>query len=755
VGWGAQEEDVGGSRKKSNVESSTERKEIKNATKRGNQSSSASGLPGATSLGPAKAKKRRFDEKIESSKRNDQIRAPDRIANDCEGEFEAIDGDSVAESDEDSTTKDVETETSAGEAAASTDEDGSAIVAFTPPGSEIVIIGMATVTVLEGKVEIMGCTISCMDESPSVQICSPDGGWASSFTIVDVSYAEVTGDEPILVPTTGARIRIDSLSWNGPSADAASVASKTFHITQRTDVRSALIIAARWRSTADVVISDLKQPLDAEKKDEDQLPDPSRVLVCGAKGVGKSTYVRYLLNKVISCSQSGDNSARKRRRVAVLDCDVGQPELGAPGLITLTVLEKPLLSPPHVHMVCGEEDEGEGDGDGGHPCFSPSSGHASARFFGHISAKADPLSYTAAIASLMRKYEELIDNEVERESAAGEGDHLTRLEALPLLVNTAGWVKGMGFEILSTIVDVVRPGHIVQIVGAARAKFFDLTPHALKGRSIHVVEAFGSVSRLPTDQDTTPSPSRAVSPVPPSAEVTKKNEINGETMQPTAGHMNAPGSIASASTGSLRTLRLSSYFLGGYKHLLDSGAKFWPASCGIYDPHCYVASTLATMRPYYVPFHSVFCFVPSLMEYRGTAQADELIMKSLNGSIVGLCYWSRAAQTQDYNSQHGITIQATPPHLNTSLLPCMGLGIVRGIDKVRQCFYILTPIAPEKLNESPPNVLVRGLLQLPLTCTYRGVDSESLQHLNCDNICSGTGDEIMKSKNAPAKPPAR
>ena len=767
LGWGTpQEEDGDEGKQKRNAENKTERKDAKSTMQSERESllsakavSEDGDHPRALSLGPAK-KRRISEEKNEfpTNKKDEQRINDNKDANAGSDSPPAkddgvvdTDGHSVAESDEGSTTKvtekDAEMENSAGDQAALTEDGSSSIVAFTPPGSEIVITGMATVTVLEGKVEIMGCTIDCMDECPSVQICSPDGGWASALTLVDVSSA----DHLISSTATGARIRIDSLSWDGPNGEDAGRISKTFHITDRSGVRSALTVADRWRSTADVILSDLKQPIDVVEKHVDQIPDPSRVLVCGAKGVGKSTYVRYLLNKVIS----SNSSHRKRRRVAVLDCDVGQPELGPPGLITLTVLEKPLLSPPHAHMICGKggNDESSSSSDDGHPCFAPTSGHASARFFGHVSAKADPSSYTAAIASLMRKYEELVEIELKSGSTAGKREAIERLDALPLVINTAGWVKGMGFEILSSIVDVVRPGHIVQIVGATRAKFFDLTPHAFEGRSIHVVEAFGSVSKLPTDQETTPPPSRAVSPVPPSAEVvSKQSEGSTATEQPIAG--NASASTPSASTGTLRELRLSSYFLGGFKNLLDSGAKFWPASGGIYDPHCYVASTLAAARPFCVPFDSVLCYVPSLMEYRGTAQADELIMKSLNGSIVGLCSWKEAERKVDHEYQNNITaIHTTPPHLDASLLPCMGLGIIRGIDRVKQCFYILTPIEPGRLIKNPPNVLVRGLLQLPLTCTYRGVYSESLPYQTCDCISSGTGDDIMKSKNAPKPPP--
>jgi len=771
LGWDAPPpEDDNDEREESKAESNGKSEEVKGKTHRESQllgvSTKTDGGHATITIGSKKRGRNEQNElplgedkrtTIDRNDTNEDTGSPSANAKKEEGS-EAVIGKFLADSDEDSATKDTEhaaMETSDNDAAALANEDGSDIVTFNPPGSEIVITGTATITVLEGKVEILGCTIDCMDASKSAQIYSPDGGWASALTIVDVPSGDANSDESMSLSARRTRIRVDSLSWDDFET---GVATKTFRITQRSEVRSAFIIADRWRTTADVVMSDLTRPMPIDairEKDENELPDSSRVLICGAKGVGKSTYVRYLLNKVMSCGQNGNNPARKKpRRVAVLDCDVGQPELGPPGLITLTVLEKPLLSPPHAHMVCagGEEDE---DIDGGHPCFSPSSGQASARFFGHISAKADPSSYTAAIAGLVREYEKLVKKEAERSSAeVGEDEQPSRLDALPLVVNTAGWVKGMGFEILSSIVDVVRPGHIVQIVGAARAKFFDLTPHALEGRSIHVVEAFGSVSRLPTgtDQDATPPPSRSMSPVPPNADANKQGDASTDILQST-GVNNTAASLAS--TGSLRALRLSSYFLGGYKHLLDSGANFWPASGGIYDPHCSVASTLAAMRPYCVPFHSVFCFVPSLVEYCGTLQADELILKSLNGSIVGLCHWKGATHKADARNQHGSVVQTTPPHVNAYLLPCMGLGIVRGIDRVKQCFYILTPIAPNRLMKNPPNVLVRGLLQLPLTCTHRGVHSETLPHQNCDGISSGTGDDIMKSKNAPAKPAGR
>ena len=432
-------------------------------------------------------------------------------------------------------------------------DDGSTIVTFDPRGSEIVITGTATVTVLDGRVEIMGCIIGSTDEIPCVQVCSPDGSWSSSLAILDVSATIKKGQEENEFASscnTITRIKISPLPWDRSEASSTC----TFHVASRSDVRFAITVADRWKAAATAVLSDMHKPPNASGPVEYAL-DPARVVVCGAKSVGKSTYVRYLVNKMMTCCTDRNG---KRIRVAVLDCDVGQPELGPPGLITLTILERPLLSPPHIHMICNGQAQDSACAHGKETNFEAAPGHASARFFGSVSAKADPSSYVAAIASLLSQYETLAKKEYQDERNQHE------CGAFPLVVNTSGWVKGMGFEILSSIVDAVKPGHIIQIVGAARAKFFDLTPHAFEGRSIHVVEAFGSMSRLPTEQDMTPPQSRSVSPIPPSttAGVDRAAACN-ETAVLTK--PNAADTSTVPATSTLRSLRFASYFLGGYK----------------------------------------------------------------------------------------------------------------------------------------------------------------------------------------------
>lgn len=67
--------------------------------------------------------------------------------------------------------------------------------------------------------------------------------------------------------------------------------------------------------------------------------------IVGAKGAGKSTFARFLANVMLS--RGGESLGP----VALLECDLGQPLLGPTGLVSLRVLDAPLLSPTHCNAA--------------------------------------------------------------------------------------------------------------------------------------------------------------------------------------------------------------------------------------------------------------------------------------------------------------------------------------------------------------------------------------------------------------------
>ncbi|KAJ4765959.1 Polynucleotide 5'-hydroxyl-kinase grc3 [Rhynchospora pubera] len=146
------------------------------------------------------------------------------------------------------------------------------------------------------------------------------------------------------------------------------------------------------------------------------------VAICGPKNSGKSTFSRFLLNTLL----------QRYRRVAYLDTDVGQPEFSPPGSMSLHIVDEVI------------ED------------LSNSSVRAPERsfFFGDISSKRDPEAYLNCVYNLY-------DHFVTHFRKNGSEDN--RGSVLPLIINTPGWVKGTGFDILVEIMRYVSPSVVVQL----------------------------------------------------------------------------------------------------------------------------------------------------------------------------------------------------------------------------------------------------------------------------------------------------
>jgi len=473
-------------------------------------------------------------------------------------------------------------------------------------------------------------------------------------------------------------------------------------------------------TTSDSVTNTSQHTMDSDNvsttsqlQDQDDTPtkiEKHRTVICGAKGVGKSTYLRYLVNRFLSHKEEEDylNSIQPNstynnddqpslkqshcqstqdddisvndqvkegriRQVAILDCDVGQPELSCPCMLSITIVSKPMLCTPAAHMVCN------GDGlnsiicnkeihsDCQSPSFAIAKTHLKAYFYGYTTSKANPISYLAAIKGLVEEYEDKFVHD--------------GVASIPLIVNTDGWVKSMGYEILSSIIDVVAPDNIVQILGTSKAKFFDLSTHSMIGRTIHVVEALGRDNQGEEDLTALPQVQRRNNP-----------EI---------------------SSSCLRTLRLCTYFLHGYTNYQRTGA-FMQQNGIIMDEDHMIARTIAGMKPYIVPYSKVKCVFLDEVDSEISDSDHNFVYDSLNCAIVGLC-------TQEHH-QRGQRIDVLE-----SCLPCYGLGIVRAIDRPRGLLYILTPVPQYQLKNV--DILVGGLIQVPFECMFRGKYSESFPYI--------------------------
>lgn len=138
---------------------------------------------------------------------------------------------------------------------------------------------------------------------------------------------------------------------------------------------------------------------------------PPVVFVTGPKNSGKSTFCRFLLNHALS--HLGDDS------VYFLDCDPGQTEFSPPGTVYLSKPQNFNFSSPFTH-----------------PFFEDV---IKSHSLGHTSPKDIPLLFSACFENLYSLY---------------KSQPSTSSPSM-LIVNTPGWTKGLGLELL---IDMMKTG---------------------------------------------------------------------------------------------------------------------------------------------------------------------------------------------------------------------------------------------------------------------------------------------------------
>ncbi|KAF3191623.1 Polynucleotide 5'-hydroxyl-kinase grc3 [Orbilia oligospora] len=189
---------------------------------------------------------------------------------------------------------------------------------------------------------------------------------------------------------------------------------------------------------------------------------PKSIFIVGGKSVGKSTFSRYLLNNLITNSQQSS--------VAYLDLDPGQPSFTPPCILSLHKITSPILAPSFATFGFTEI--------------------VRQHHVGYISPREDPKYYLRCAADLMREYRRLVE----------QGENLT------LIINTCGWIKGMGRELLHELVAVCGPTDVVGL-GDVDGVFAEILPEG-KGVKRHTLEAAGTgnaVGNTPGSQQFTPA----------------------------------------------------------------------------------------------------------------------------------------------------------------------------------------------------------------------------------------------------------
>ena len=156
------------------------------------------------------------------------------------------------------------------------------------------------------------------------------------------------------------------------------------------------------------------------------LSHPTTLFISGEKGIGKSTFSRFLINKILTHYSD----------VYYLDIDPGQPEFFLPGTISLVHYTEYLFQPPE---------------------FNTNLSHQSL-FYGGISPS-DNISFFFECLNQLN-------------STIPKGSYL--------IINSFGWIEDLGFIIHQDLLKILTPEHVFVLHKA------DSNPILIRDRSFKV-----------------------------------------------------------------------------------------------------------------------------------------------------------------------------------------------------------------------------------------------------------------------------
>ncbi|KAI6004312.1 hypothetical protein EDD15DRAFT_2192181 [Pisolithus albus] len=392
-------------------------------------------------------------------------------------------------------------------------------------------------------------------------------------------------------------------------------------------------------------------------------------VVKGPKKSGKSTFSRTLLNRLLNCY----------RRVAFLECDVGQSEFTPGGMVALSIIESHVFGPPFTHPTLPYR----------------------AQYIGSSTPRANPSYYLSAIKTLLETYRLEIHVPTFADTSTSNDDRIE--DVIPLVVNTMGWTKGLGADLNARIEELVEPSHVFEFDGPEDG-----------GWPARSVELAGD------NNYTFPLCSPATNIV----------RVQLEAIQAEATNMHA---FSAADHRNINTL---SYFHAAFPPLVAEQrpsalvsfsdvpspvslrqvtADYWDATV-----------PLCARYPYEVCCESAFDRVYLVGPGYEDVVPSEL-PRVLNCAVVGLvAYDPTIKETEiEHTDQVVSSLPYSPgqsvPHPSAS--NCLGLALIRGVfsssdpsptpsNSSLTHLHILTPLPPSILGHA--RVLVKGEFELPI-----------------------------------------
>ncbi|KAK4881128.1 hypothetical protein RN001_004447 [Aquatica leii] len=291
---------------------------------------------------------------------------------------------------------------------------GNMLLMIIPKSLTAYFDGLMSITVLKGEVDVFGYTL--IKESGTKQLYSPRGcsrlyikntgnhtnilqqhifaNWpikASSEQLTDI-FKKIKSTDSVLLCQNIKSPRVDFLV-NHISQQIYPTTGNLKCVFEHEQDGNSIRINPKWD---EIVRKTTKN---------------SKILLAGGKSVGKSTMLRYMINKLLN----------EYKEILLIDLDPGQPEFTVPGCVSASIVTEPLFGPNFTHLR------------------KP----ARCVFVPDIDLSENPDEYIGFVEFLMSQ----CDN----------------FPSMPTIINHMGFTRGLGFYILSAVTVCVQPTIIIQI----------------------------------------------------------------------------------------------------------------------------------------------------------------------------------------------------------------------------------------------------------------------------------------------------
>ncbi|KAG1672756.1 Polynucleotide 5'-hydroxyl-kinase NOL9 [Nymphon striatum] len=332
------------------------------------------------------------------------------------------------------------------------------------------------------------------------------------------------------------------------------------------------------------------------------------IVICGGQNVGKSTFSKFLMNSYLNLNRN--------KHLWYVECDPGQSEFIYPGCVSLKLITSPVFGPAFMNLSTTTKNF----------------------FVGGVSVAVNPDLYISALEELLITLAE----------------NLKKRNTYPVIINTMGWSKGLGINLLVDVIRIFQPTHVIQL-------------HSDSSRDL--------VNQITSSYLET-APGWRYSPV-----VSPKSEFEFIKISSAVSSECMNSSLFPPATK--RSLVILAY-LAKMQHNVEC------------KPINYFA-------PFRVGFSKVFVKI-----CHEDVPAEHLV-SSLNGNLVALCCIPSEKLKKCVIEQSGNGLLVMK---NTVACECLGLGVVRCIDEQSQHFYLNTPLSLSQL--SNVNAIFMGKVESSL-----------------------------------------